>query len=480
MGIWRLGAVHVPLFTAFAPAGIALRLTGSRAKVVVCDAEQQDKLAPGEDMPAEAPWAIITTGTELVRRQARPATSFHELTSAQPAGFRPAALGEAAPIIQIFTSGTTGRPKSVVVPSSALAMIHAYMELAVGVMPEDVLWCAADPGWAYGLYFGILGCFTTGVQGILLKAGFAADLVYKVLERYAVTNFTAAPTVYRSLRLADISAPHGLKVKRASSAGEPLTPEVNEWAIDALGVTVYDHYGQTETGMLINNHHHPALLRPLKEGCMGRSMPGWHAVILENDEDRLAPTNTFGRIAMDLSKSPLAWFEGYAEDPERSVAKFTADRRFYITGDIGRTDEDGNFYFSSRDDDVIIMAGYRIGPFDVESALITHAAVSECAVVAVPDPVRGEVLVTALVLRTGFSPSNQLTAQLQDWVKKRYAAHAYPRRVHYVPSLPKTASGKLQRFILRQQLRDGQLREVIPAADASGDVNKQNGPKQSI
>ena len=157
---------------------------------------------------------------------------------------------------------------------------------------------------------------------------------------------------------------------------------------------------------------------------------------------------------MDLSRSPLAWFEGYVDDPSRSAEKFSSDGRWYITGDTGHADADGYFHFSARDDDVVIMAGYRIGPFEVESVVITHPSVSECAVIATPDEIRGEVLEAVVVLRQGCEPSAELTAALQDWVKQRYAAHAYPRRIHYVDRLPKTPSGKIQRYVLRAQFHD--------------------------
>jgi acetyl-CoA synthetase len=204
--------------------------------------------------------------------------------------------------------------------------------------------------------------------------------------------------------------------------------------------------------MLINNHHHPLLRWPLRTGSMGQPMPGWKAALLSADSDEPVAVEGTGRVAMDLTQSPLSWFDGYVEDAASTSAKFSSNGRWYITGDTARMDKDGNFYFCARDDDVIIMAGYRIGPFEVESVLLAHAAVSECAVVAASDEIRGEVLEAAIILRTGYVPCKELTIELQEWVKRRYAAHAYPRHIHYLESLPKTPSGKLQRFILRRQL----------------------------
>ena len=446
MGIWRLGAVHVPLFTAFAPPAIALRLTGSKARVVVCDPSQRPKLQPGEHIPADPGWQVITTGPAD-----QGAHSFHTLLAGASRTVAPAVMGGDAPIIHIYTSGTTGRPKGVVVPAKALAAFHAYAEFALDLREDDVYWCAADPGWAYGLYFGVLGTFTTGVRSVLLQGGFSAEQTLAVLCNQGVTNFAAAPTVYRSLRASGAAVPGKLALRCASSAGEPLTPEVNEWAKSVLGVEVYDHYGQTEAGMLINNHHEPSLKKPLKAGSMGQVMPGWTATVLRGDADEPVALNEVGRVAMELSKSPLAWFTGYLDDPEKSVEKFCGNGRWYLTGDLGRMDADGYFHFSSRDDDVIIMAGYRIGPFEVESVLQTHPAVSESAVIAVPDEVRGEVIEAYVVLRDTAAASKSLATELQNWVKTKYAAHAYPRAIHFTDSLPKTPSGKIQRFMLRQQ-----------------------------
>jgi acetyl-CoA synthetase len=447
MAIWRLGAVHVPLFTAFAPPAIAFRLLASGAKLVVCDSTQRPKLADPA-IPKDAPWRVITMGdveTDTL--------CYEELMACSRAGFAAAALGGDAPIIQIFTSGTTGTPKGVLVPLRALASFQIYAEYALALRGDDVFWNAADPGWAYGLYLGVLATFATGVRGILLEGGFSAAVTLAVLSQYRVTNFTAAPTVFRALRASGLVPSGDLRLRCISSAGEPLTPEVSEWSRRVFGVPVHDHYGQTETGMLINNHHHPLLRRPLKPGSMGQPLPGWKAVVLQQDRDEPAPSGTPGRLAMKLTESPLAWFHGYVNDPTQSTEKFSADRAWYFTGDSAYADSEGDYYFFGREDDVILMAGYRIGPVEVESVLLAHPAVSECAVVAVPDEIRGEVLEAVVVLRAERSPSEALSCELQEWVKRRYAAHAYPRRVHYVESLPKTPSGKLQRFVLRQQLQ---------------------------
>lgn len=450
LGIWRLGAVHVPLFTAFAPAAIAVRLLPSGAKVVVCDAGQRAKLDSSEDIRDDAPWRVVVAGDPSAARDGD--ALFDALLDAQDPGC-PAAVRRATdPLVHLFTSGTTGTPKAVPVPVKALASFGIYMEYGLDVRDDDVFWNAADPGWAYGLYYGILGPLVTGHRNLLLHAGFDVALTWNVLHRFKVTNLAAAPTVYRALRSGEThSSSEGLSLRVCSSAGEPLNPEVITWAEHTLGVPIRDHYGQTELGMAIVNGWHGDIQEELKPGSMGRAMPGFSTAVLDEFTDTIAPAGVQGRVAIDVPASPLMWFTGYAGDLTRTAERFSSDGRWYISGDVATADDAGSLFFSSRDDDVIIMAGYRIGPFEVESALVSHPDVAEAAVIGVPDELRGEVLEAYVVLREGVRPSTGLTAALQKHVKKRYAAHAYPRSIHIVDALPKTPSGKVQRFILRDQ-----------------------------
>ncbi|MET7767599.1 AMP-binding protein [Nocardia sp. NPDC005366] len=471
LGIWRRGAVHVPLFTAFAPPAIGLRLTASHTVLVIADADQATKLCAGDDIPADAPWRLVIAGERKgvdaasaaiaasVQRSEAPRTdravlSFDDLLAAYSADdplATPVAVGGDGLLVQLFTSGTTGTPKGVPIPVRALASFHAYQEFALDVRPDDVFWNAADPGWAYGLYYAILGPLASGMRSLVLHTSFSAPLTWQVLERFGVTNFAAAPTVYRALRADATPVPEGLSLRRASSAGEPLTPEVVSWSARELGVAVRDHYGQTEHGMVICNAWHDELSAAVPLGSMGRQLPGWTCAVLAEDADVEAAPGEMGRVAIDTTASPLMWFLGYLDAPERTAQRYTADGRWYLTGDAGSRDAAGFFRFSSRDDDVIIMAGYRIGPFEVESVLVLHEQVAEAAVVGMPDELRGEVLEAFVVLRDGSDGSGELAAELRTLVKERFAAHAYPRRVHFVESLPKTPSGKVQRFVLRRQ-----------------------------
>lgn len=477
LGIWRLGAVDVPLFTAFAHDAIDFRLRASDARLVICDVDQRRKLVPPGEVPTDASRPVVVArgeafgydhslaemvagtgafaglepfaaGRDSLNRESLTADSVAQDPLTADGGS--VAVGGDGVLVQLFTSGTTGTPKGVPIPLRAVASFAGYHRFGLDVRDDDVLWNMADPGWAYGLYFGILAPLASGHRSLLLSAAFSPELVWGVLEKFSVSNFAAAPTVYRSLRAGSPDGSHHT-LRRASSAGEPLTPDVILWSRDTFGLEVRDHYGQTELGMVAGNAWAEGLQAPLRPGSMGVPLPGWSVDVLSEDSDAQAADGEAGRIALDVPNSPFMWFTEYADAPEKTAERFSADGRWYLTGDAGRRDGDGFIYFSSRDDDVIIMAGYRIGPFDVESVLVTHPAVSEAAVIGVPDEIRGEVLEAYVVLRDSSAGSAELVAELKQLVKDKFAAHAYPRAIHFVPELPKTPSGKVQRFILRAQ-----------------------------
>ncbi|MFF2486149.1 AMP-binding protein [Microbacterium sp. NPDC058062] len=446
---WRLGAVYVPLFTAFASPAIAYRLRTAGAEVVVTDAAQRPKLTTDDGLPL-GEWKVVVVGDDVLASSDIP---YRELTDRAPSTFvEPYPQGPDGAFVHIFTSGTTGSPKGVIHPLRHIATWHSYLTHGLGVTADDVYWCAADPGWAYGLYSGVVSPLAAGVGTILQTGSFEPRRAWSLITRMGVTNLTAAPTVYRAIRNAYPAVPAPTVLRRLSSAGEPLTPEVNEWAEKELALMVHDHFGQTEVGMVFANHHHPELSRPIVAGSMGHPLPGWSATILAEDGDEELPAGEVGRVALDAS-SPAMTFRSY-QDPSKTSSRFAADGRYYLLGDLGSKDEAGAFRFSARDDDVIIMAGYRIGPFEVESVLSTHPAVAESAAVAAPDAERGEVLEAFVVLRDGYVSGPELASDIQAFVKRNYAAHAYPRTVHFVTELPKTPSGKIQRFVLRQRRRD--------------------------
>ncbi|MBC2638205.1 AMP-binding protein [Rhodococcus wratislaviensis] len=441
LGIWRVGAVYVPLFTAFAEDAVTSRLSNSETRLVVVDAVHRPKVAT-------AAWDVLVVGGP--DEDTLTAALESVCTNTLP----PIAVGGSGPLVHMFTSGTTGTPKGVIHPVGYIAGWHSYLEFALGVADDSVFWCAADPGWAYGLYTAIVAPLAAGVPTILARGGFSAASTWSILSRLGVTDYTAAPTVYRGMRAETHTQPTNLALRHLSSAGEPLTPEVNGWAEAELGLLVHDHYGQTELGMAAGFPHHPDLAVPVISGSMGVALPGWELTVLADDHDEPAPIGTVGRLAVVAAGSPLMTFAEYAGG-RGDAGRFSADKAYFLTGDTAGIDSTGLLRFSSRDDDVIIMAGYRIGPFDVESVLVQHPQVRECAVVAAPDQVRGEVIEAFVVIREGDSAAanEELAGELQQWVKNKYAAHAYPRRIHFVDTLPKTASGKIQRAQLRQQRR---------------------------
>lgn len=455
LGIWRLGAVYVPLFTAFAASTVADRITESRARVVVSDPSQLAKteglectvMLTGVEAITQTPSGVFNFEAELGPDQAdQPLAPIHA-----PVG------GPATPIVHTFTSGTTGKPKAVVHPLRYAAGWQSYVELAL--TPGENYWCGADPGWAYGLYAAIVAPLASGIPSIMTCGTFKPEMTWEVMRACEVTDFAAAPTVYRALRAADpgYELP---RLRQLSSAGEPLTPEVGTWSRHRLGANVHDHFGQTELGMTAGFAHHPDLHVDPVPGAMGRALPGWSMTVLKADADEVADVDEVGRLAVDVQASPLFTFTGYGVHRDERGARFTEDGTYYLSGDLASVDADGLIHFSSRDDDVILMAGYRIGPFDVESVLVTHVAVAEVAVVAAPDEVRGEVIHAFVVPATPRPlddelAANQLTVELQNWVKENYGAHAYPRRITFVETLPKTPSGKIQRSTLRRQLAQG-------------------------
>ncbi|HEX5182629.1 MAG TPA: AMP-binding protein [Allosphingosinicella sp.] len=440
LAIWRTGAVHVPLFTAFARDAITLRVARSGARLIFCDGAYREKLVDCDDR------RVIVLGTAGLGDH-----SMQALLQTRDDGLPAQGCTPGTPIIEIYTSGTTGAPKGVIVPARALAAFQAYAEFGLDLRSDDLFWNAADPGWGYGLYFGIVATLSTGTPSLIMKGGFSAERTIEALHREGVTNFAAAPTAYRAIR-AEWPAGTSLRLRCASSAGEPLPPDLIDWSARMLGTPIRDHFGQTETSMIVNNHHHPLLRRALKPGSMGQAAPGWFVRVLNMDADREAASGEIGRLAILVEKSPFFWFSGYSGDAEKSREKFTSDRRWYLTGDLAALDDEGYFFFSSRDDDVILMAGYRIGPAEVEAVLEEHPAVAECAVIAAPDDLRGEVLEACIVPAHGHRRGARLAQELQQWVKERYAAHAYPRRIHWRESLPRTPSGKVQRFVLRREL----------------------------
>ena len=350
------------------------------------------------------------------------------------------------PLLIYFTSGTTGHPKMVLHTHSYPLGHEVTARFAQALTKCDLHWTVSETGWAKAAWGKLFGQMIVGAAVIQWETPgrFDPDGLLKTMEKYGVTTFCAPPTGYRMLIQLDLSK-YNLKLRHCMSAGEPLNPEVIRVWKKAFGLDIYDFYGQTETVCVLSNYP----FMPIKYGSVGKPTPG-HDVRIIDDNGKELKHNEVGNIALYIgSMRPPGLFKEYWKDEEIMKKSFRGN--YYYTGDLGYKDEEGYFWFVGRDDDIIKSSGYRIGPFEVESALIEHKAVAECAVVGSPDPqgIRGIVVKAFVVLAKGYKPSENLTRELQEYVKKVTAPYKYPRIIEYSDELPKTISGK----ILRRELR---------------------------
>ncbi|MBS1678302.1 MAG: AMP-binding protein [Actinobacteria bacterium] len=454
LAIWRLGAVEVPLFTAFGPEAATYRALHSGARIAITDAANRAKLdeacaAGVRVMTVAGGDGEVAEGDLDFAAAVRDGESFAGVTRS----------GEEMMIL-LYTSGTTGQPKGVEFPVGGLAAVRSYMVHGLDLRPDDVFWNIADHGWAYGLWYTLVGPLLLGRRIFLSGRPFDPAYVFEKLAELGVTNFAGAPTAIRAMRA--MRAPAGFRERNAlrvcSSAGEPLNPELLDWSRREMGVEVHDHYGQSETGMTAGFYHDPRIHREPLPGATGFAAPGFRLEVVDGDGTRCAP-GVDGEMVIDVRASPLFWFRRYFKDPERTAERFPFGERYYLTGDAAAVDADGIFRFASRVDDVIISAGYRIGPFEVESALVAHPSVAEVAVIGTPDELRGEAVTAFVVLVPGVEPEEELAAELQQFVKSTLAKHLYPRHVVFAAELPRTPSGKVRRTVLRERWS-----EVGPAA----------------
>ncbi len=430
----RIVAVYQPLFTAFGPKAIEHRLQTSQARVVVTDGANRSKL---DELPTRPTILNLDPGAGDL--------DFRSEVAAQSDDFAPVLRTGTDAFLMMSTSGTTGLPKGLKIPLRALPGFAGYMRFGIGLEPDDVFWNIADPGWAYGLYYALTGPLLIGRAATLYDGPFTVESTGAVVERVGVTNFAGAPTAYRMIIAAGLEAakPLAAHLRVASSAGEPLNPEVMRWFEAHVGCPLYDHYGQTECGMVLANHH--GLEHPVRPGSAGLPMPGFRLDVVD-ESGRPVPTGEQGILAIHRAGSPLFFFDGYLGAEGQG---WVGD--YYLTGDTVEQNEDGSISFVGRSDDVITSAGYRIGPFDVESCLLEHEAVAESAVVGKPDPERGEIVKAFVLLHPGHTGDTALAETLQQHVRSRLGKHAFPREIVFPDSLPKTPSGKIQRFLLRKE-----------------------------
>ncbi|MGE6474446.1 AMP-binding protein [Psychrobacter sp. NPDC078631] len=445
LATWRIGAVYQPLFTAFGYDSIKYRMDKADTKVVFTNLENRSKF---EDLAEQTKMVLVGS---IEDAQTWGDDHYTQSMAAQPQTFEPVMLDTDAPFLQMFTSGTVGKSKGVSVPLAALPAFYLYMRYAIDLREDDQYWNMADPGWAYGLYYAITGPLLLGITTYFNEAGFDATNTREFMLRHKITNLASSPTAFRMMKSSGVfdSVNEGahndtnakLSLRCANSAGETLNTEVVNWVENYLACQVKDQYGQTETGMTCCAHH--ALAHDCPVGSMGMALPG-HTLVVLDDDMNVLPDGEQGQLAVVVSQSPAFYFRGYSWNEKQA---FVDD--YYLTGDVVERHSDGSYWFSGRDDDIIITAGYRVGPTDVENTVLEHEAVAESAAVGVPDEVRGHTIKSYVVLKDGIEGSEQIAKEIQELVRKRLSTHAYPREVEFVTELPKTPSGKIQRFLLR-------------------------------
>lgn len=442
MGLLKIGAIVTPGTSQLTARDIHHRMEFAEATAVIVD----ETIAPRVDEGLQGNDAL-----RVVDGRREGWHSFEEVIASGAADASPERTRSDDPAILYFTSGTTGYPKMVLHTQSSYPIGHFVTgKFWLGLTPEDLHWNLSDTGWAKAAWSSLFGPWNTG-SAIFVYRQYGKPDSKKILAQFAehnITSFCGPPTIFRMLVQEDLSQFSYDSLRSCVAAGEPLNPEVIETWKRATGLTIRDGYGQTETVVVVANF--PDM--EIRPGSMGKPSPGFTMDVIGDDALPLPPGKE-GDIAVRVKPDrPVGLFEEYWHDPGATANAFRGD--YYITGDRAYRDEDGYFWFVGRSDDVIISSAYRIGPFEVESALVEHPACVEAAVVGKPDPERGQIVKAFVILAPGYEGSPALTKELQDHVKSVTAPYKYPREIEYVDDLPKTISGKIRRVELRE--REGQ------------------------
>jgi acetyl-CoA synthetase len=435
LGIFRVGAIFVPIFSGFGADAVAYRLDHSGAKAVCVSGRNRHLVPPRNGM------SVISVGDprdgdiDYARALAEEGDACEAVRHGRD---EPAAI--------IYTSGSTGQPKGCVIAANILAAMWPYVHYGLDLRRDsDVFWPTGDPSWGYGLCC-YLPALAMGASVLCVEANATAEVCREIIGNYKVSNLATTPTVLRSLMAQGEAVRNiGSSIRAISSCGEPLNGEVVEFFRRAWNVTPMDHFGATEFGLPVGNHN--ALTMAVKPGSMGLPAPGQRMAVVDEQGEELPP-DAIGFIAQRCDDNSRYWLR-YWNDEAASAGLQRG--RWICTGDLARRDPDGYFWFEGRSDDIIKSAGYRIGPFEIESALLKHAAVVEAAAVGVPDPLRGQIVKAFVVTRPGAARSDKLADELVALVKAVCGQHQYPRAIEFVDSLPKTQTGKIQRFLLRQR-----------------------------
>ena len=437
LAAFRAGLVSIPLFSLFGEDALQFRLSNSGAKAVVTDVGGWEKLKRiRKHLPELRNVYLIG--------DAPPGTKsfWSEIAAASPE-FATVDTAADDPAIIIYTSGTTGNPKGALHAHRVLLGHLPNVEMAHDFFPRpgDVMWTPADWAWIGGLFDVLFPAWYHGVPVVGHRAKkFEPHAAMDLMADHAVRNVFLPPTALKMMRQADVKHP-GVRLRSIFTGGESLGVELLDWVRSTFGIEAHEVFGQTECNLAVGNN---ASLFPIRPGSMGKPTPGFDVRIVD-EKGRELPRGERGIIGV-RQPNPVTMIE-YWKNPEATAKKFAGE--FLLTGDLGRQDDDGYFWYVSREDDVITSAGYRIGPSEIEDTLLKHPAVAMSAVVGIPDPVRTESIKAWIVLRPGFEPDEALAREIQEFVKVQLAAHEYPRFVQFVESLPMTATGK----VLRRELR---------------------------
>lgn len=437
LGILKIGAIVGPLFEAFMEKAVTDRLENSEAKVIVTTNSLLGRI-PKDKLPHLE--TIVVVDDEVDEQY----VDFNKELNQASEEFDIEWLKEDDGLILHYTSGSTGQPKGVLHVQKAMLLHYISGKYVLDLKEDDIYWCTADPGWVTGTSYGVFAPWLNGVTNCIAGGRFSPEQWYSMIETFKVTIWYTAPTALRMLMSAgdDVVEKYDLSSLRSIlSVGEPLNPEVIKWSKDVYDKRVLDTWWMTETGghMIVN---YPAV--DVKLGSMGKPLPGIEAAIID-DSGNVLPPNRMGNLA--IKKGWPSMMYSIWKNPEKYNSYFIGD--WYVSGDSAYQDEDGYFWFQGRVDDVIMTAGERVGPFEVESKLVEHEAVAEAGVIGKPDPVRGEIIKAFISLRQGYEPSDELKADIRKFVKEGLSGHAAPREIEFKDKLPKTRSGKNMRRVLK-------------------------------
>lgn len=442
IGTLKAGGVIGPLFSAFGPDAVKDRLEDSGAKVLVTSPTLKKKIIDiFPELPALEKIVLVNRNKKTLDPDD---LSYEELMEGASENFDIARTHKEDYAIIHYTSGTTGKPKGAAHVHEAILGQYATAKYVLDLHEDDIYWCTADPGWVTGTSYGMFGPWSNGITQVIYEGGFSAKNWYSFLERYNVSVWYTAPTAIRMLMKAGDELPRQYNfdsLRYMCSVGEPLNPEAVVWGEDIWGKPFHDNWWQTETGSIMIANYPIQDVRP---GSMGRPFPGITAGILDEDFNELPPGEE-GNLAIKPGWPSM--FRTYWQKDELYQSRFK--NGWYISGDKARQDDDGYFWFVGRADDVINTAGHLVGPFEVESVLIEHPAVAEAGVIGKPDPIVMEVIKAFVSLKEGYEQSGELLREIQLFAKKRLSMAATPREIEFLPSLPKTRSGKIMRRLLK-------------------------------